>query len=72
VPLSLESILASNEAVGLGQPVKKLIDKKTGQTLAYVGILDGQEHVYFPKPLALRTIASITERIEREKNLPDS
>jgi hypothetical protein len=57
MPIGIVS--AQNEISGFGHDVKKIVDKRTGEVLAYLGVVNGVPHLHFPKPLPLSILGKL-------------
>jgi hypothetical protein len=62
----VEAVPVVGEAVGLGQPVRKLVESMTGRIIAYVGMVGGEHQVYFPRPVALNDMQLVTNHLKKE------
>ena len=55
----------SNDIAGFGNNVVKLTE--SGIVLAYIGMQDGHEKVYFPKPVTSERLESVYEFMQKKK-----
>jgi hypothetical protein len=52
---------------GFGENVVKLNDPDTGETIAFVGVQQGEERIHFPKPITADQVEAVSELLQRKK-----
>lgn len=59
--------VSNHEISGLGENVVKVIDVLTGENICYIGIIDGEEKVYFGKTTNLAQIEAVANLLHKKK-----
>jgi hypothetical protein len=57
----------SNELAGFGKETIKLIDTDNNQTVCFLGLVEGDVKVFFPKPACLEQLEAVAELIQKKK-----
>ena len=58
---------SNNEIIGFGDKVVKITDQETGEVVAYFGIQDEKEKVYFSKPISIEGLEAVHELLQKKK-----
>jgi len=59
-----EQFANSSRYCGMGQKVMELINQKTEQTIACVGILNDETKIYFERPCSIKEIEAAIEYLK--------
>ena len=62
-----ETQTGRNDLSGFGDSVVKLTDKDTGEVVAFIGMQQGEEMVYIPKPITAEQLEAVSELVQRKK-----
>jgi len=62
-----ETATTRNDISGFGDNVVKLTDPQTGQVLAYIGKLEGEDKVHFTLPVSLDQLEAVYELMQKKK-----
>lgn len=57
----------SNEIIGIGNEVVKLIDKHSDDVICYIGKQDDKDVIFFNKPITPEIIIAISNIITKKK-----
>lgn len=57
----------NNDIAGFGNNVVKLVDQTNGSIVAYIGLQNGEEKIYFPRTLTLERLEVVYELIQKKK-----
>jgi hypothetical protein len=67
MPKKVNEIPSNNEIIGFGDKVVKITDQETGEVVAYFGIQDEKEKVYFSKPISIEGLEAVHELLQKKK-----
>lgn len=57
----------TRDLAGFGENIIKLTDKMTGETLCYIGRIQGEEKIHFSRAISLKQLESVTELLQKKK-----
>ena len=57
----------TNELAGFGKETIKVIDRENNETVCFIGLVDGVEKAFFPKPACLEQLEAVAELIQKKK-----
>lgn len=63
----IETPTTRNELSGFGDNVVKLTDSETAEVLVFIGKQEGEDKVYFPKPISLEQLHTIFDLLSKKK-----
>ena len=67
MPKKVNEIPSNNEIAGFGDKVVKITDQETGEVVAYFGIQNEKEKVYFSKPISIEGLEAVNELLQKKK-----
>lgn len=59
--------VSNQELIGFGEDVVKVIDALTGDNVCFIGIIDGEEKVYFNKPATICDLEAVAALLNKQK-----
>jgi hypothetical protein len=62
-----ETPTSRNDISGFGDNVVKLTDKESGEILAYIGLINGEEKIHFTKPITPDQVEAVSELLQKKK-----
>jgi hypothetical protein len=67
--MATKKIVESNSLTlaGFGENVVQLTDKDLQEVIAYVGVLQGEEKLFLPRPVSLDQLEAVTEFFQKKK-----
>lgn len=57
----------SRDIAGFGDNVIKLTDNITGETVCFIGKIQGEEKIHFSRAISLKQLESVVELLQKKK-----